>query len=99
MVVVPVGEGYLCNLVEVPVHPQCVVQEGLSLSGVEQQRPAVPFHQGREAMLPEGPGERTDTVIAEDGDAEFHREPFTYLLVQQFWGNLGTPSLSSMVII
>src|SRR6266567_1062083 len=72
VVVMAVGEGYACQPVEVPVHPQGIVQEGVPLSRVEQEASPLPLHQCGEAVFAERSRQRADRIVAEDSDAVVH---------------------------
>lgn len=69
VVVMAVGQGDLPHKVEITVHAQGVVEEGLALAGVEQETSPIPLHQGGETVFAEGPRKRPDGIVAEDGDA------------------------------
>jgi hypothetical protein len=75
VVAMAVGEGHLPHSVEIAIHAQGVVEEGIPPAGVEEETVPVPLHQCGEAVFTEGSGKRPDAIVAENGDAVFHNNP------------------------
>jgi hypothetical protein len=69
---------------QIPFHPHGVVEQGVALTGIEKDAPSGPFDQGGEAMLPKCPGERTDGIVTEYGDAAVHRESSLLIMISKY---------------
>jgi hypothetical protein len=69
MIMMAMGKCDLLDAVKIAVHAQGIGEKGRPLAGVEQETPPIPLHQRGEAVFPEGPRKRPDSIVTENGDA------------------------------